>query len=429
MGRPDLAYSMGIRPTQGCRDSKMSIRFRFDWVEAPPYPDEFASRAMAELSVEAQDEMAISVRHRENGTFRNHVAVQLSGIAERLIGNWRRIICEIDDAEERKPGFESGRNLAIAGDGFVPPNLVMIPSQGKINPRRKRYQPRCAAIDFLDEGETGIECEDLEAQFRFLVEAAFERLRGEGSILDALERGRSKIDALDPEEREFCRAAALPGPFEIPNSPAAVRSRENAAYSLRGDAPAAGSAEAPPASSERLARSLREIQGVENGNDRADMRRYPHREPSAPPCEQGPARSVQSRLAVGNGRFDSDSSGSAAVPSGRTQFPSPRRRTRRGGRTRMGHRPEKRKGISARPRRLLERPGSSLLNSLATIRQNLSKASSAEFLAHAESIRRRLNDGFAEADEADNPGREFDVSSEAMRRQGRNHRLGIVAGW
>lgn len=57
----------------------MSVRSRFD--RAAPRQDEFASRTLAELSVEAQGEMAISVRYRENGIFRNHVAIPLIGVA------------------------------------------------------------------------------------------------------------------------------------------------------------------------------------------------------------------------------------------------------------------------------------------------------------------------------------------------------------
>ena len=273
----------------------MTIRSGLDRIETPPC--ESASRTTAEPCVEAQGETATSARGKENGTFRNHVAVPLIGIAERLIGNWRRIFRKIGDAKERKPGFESGYGLALASDGFILPNLVMIPSQGEINLRRKRRKPRYAGIDSLDEREIRVEFEDPEARFRFRLEAA--RLRSGSSIPDALELEWAKINALDPEERKFRRAPPGAGPFEISNSlaAAAVGCRKNAAPSLRDDASAARSAESPSALSERWARSLQELEGVENGKDRADARRNSPREPSAPPWKQDHdlARSVQHR--------------------------------------------------------------------------------------------------------------------------------------
>ena len=143
----------------------------------------------------------------------------------------------------------------------------------------------------MGEGETCVESEDPEAQFRFLTEAM--RLRNGSSTPDALEIERTKINALDPEERKLRRTPPDADPFEIANSlAAAIRFRENVAPSLRDDAPAAGGAESPSALSERWARSLQELEGIENGNDRVDARRNSPRVPSQ---DHDLARSVQRR--------------------------------------------------------------------------------------------------------------------------------------
>ena len=74
-------------------------------------------------------------------------------------------------------------------------------------------------------------------------------------------------------------------------------------------------------------------------------------------------------------------------------------------------------------------PGPSLLSSLATGRQALSRAFSDEFLAPAEAIRKRLKGGLAEAEEVDDLSDEFGVTSALIRRQVENHNLATVAGW
>lgn len=420
----------------------MSVRFQFDWFETTPSPDELACFTMAELSIEAHGEIVTSVRDREKRTCRDHVVVPLIGVVEWLVGNWWHLFHEIEDTREQKPGFESRHNLAYAGDGFVFPDLVVVPSQEGMLLRWKRYKPKHAGIEFLGDGEANVECEELEEQFRILVDAVIERLRSNGALPETLESEWKAINSLDPDEREFCRAAALLGvdPFDASDSLAAaiVKFREDIVPSLLDDALAVGNADSLPELSEWMKRSLRNLEGVESGNDWADMRPNLPRASPAPPWERGCelARSVRRRLGVGDGRFDFDSQGSLAVHSEEARPPSGRveglvAADRPACVTAPRGQAGKRFLLGRALGDYLSRsePGPSLLSSLATDRQALSRAFSAEFLAPAEAIRKRLKGGLAEAEEVDDLSDEFGVPSELIRRQVENHNLATVAGW
>ena len=422
----------------------MSVRFGFDWVEAPYSPDRLACFTMAELTIEVQGEIVTSVRDRaltgEKSPYRDYMVVPLISVVEWLVGNRWHLSCEIEDAKEQRPGFEGRHILAFASDGFVLPNLVMIPSEERMLLRWKRYKPKYADIEFLDDGEASVERKELEEQFRKLVNAVIERLRSHSAMSETLQDEWTAINSLDSGEREFCRAAALLGvdPFDTSDSVAdtIVKFCGDTAPSLRDDALAAGSADSLPGLSDWLTQSLRNLEGLEGGGDWPDIRRELPEFSSATPWERGCelARSVRRKLGIGDSRFNFE--GSLAVHSEEAQSPSTRVE---------GLVAADRPACVTVPRRwrgkrfLLGRalgdylsrsePEPALLSSLATGRQALSRAFSAEFLAPAQAIRKRLKGSLAEAEEVDDLSDEFGVSSELIRRQIENHDLAIVAGW
>lgn len=71
-------------------------------------------------------------------------------------------------------------------------------------------------------------------------------------------------------------------------------------------------------------------------------------------------------------------------------------------------------------------PGPALLSSLSTDSQAQSRAFAAEFLAPAASLRERLAGRSMEVERADDLAREFNVSSELIRRQVQNHGLAMI---
>ena len=154
----------------------MSVHFRFGWVDAGPSTDKLAQFTMATFSVDAGGATVTSVLDRRNGLYRKEVVVPLFSIAEWLVTNWWHIWYEVGDTSEQSPEYDSRHNLAFAGDGFVLPHLSMIPDSGQMHLKWTKYKPEHARIEFVDEGLHCVEQEELEPQFRELIESVLERL-------------------------------------------------------------------------------------------------------------------------------------------------------------------------------------------------------------------------------------------------------------
>ncbi len=417
----------------------MSVRFRFDWIDAGPSRDERARLTMAALAIEADGAFVTAAIDRESRIYRDHVVVPLFGVAEWLVGNWWHLLYEIEDTRERKPGFEFRHDLAFAGDGFILPSLFMAPASEKVHIRWRRYKPRYARIEFVEEGETSVGREELETQFRILVDAVLERLHGGGVSPTPLDRDWTAMNALDADEREFGRAAALLGidPFDVPDSlaKAMVALWESADPFVREDALATADADSLSCTGDWLAAAFKKVESAKSGGGWSDIRRRCAPVPGGPPWEQGYelARRVRRRLDAGDDRFNFDPEGPLALRPAVTRPPSPRiqglvapnvpacvaaPRGEAGSRFLMARALGDYVGRAA--------PGASILSSLATDRQARSRAFAAEFLAPAASLRRRLGGEPADMEKVDDLGREFGVSSLVIRRQIENHELGVI---
>ena len=178
------------------------------------------------------------------------MVVPLIHVAEWLVGNWHHIFHEIEDTGEQKSDFEARHNLAFAGDGFVLPSLTMFPVSGRMLLRWVQRQPRYTQLQFVDAGETRVQSGELEEQFGILIDAVLDKLRIEGAAFGFLGDAWEAINRLEPDEREFSRAAALLGvdPFDVDDSlaDAIVAFWEESDPSLRDDALAAASAGSLP---------------------------------------------------------------------------------------------------------------------------------------------------------------------------------------
>lgn len=125
----------------------MSVRFRFDWVDAGPSPVMLARTTMASLSIKAGGSTVTSVLDRGHRIYSDEIIVPLFHVAEWLVTNWWHLWHEVRDTGEQRPGFDARHNLAFAGGGFVLPNLTMTPTAGRMHLQWTRYKPRHARID------------------------------------------------------------------------------------------------------------------------------------------------------------------------------------------------------------------------------------------------------------------------------------------
>ena len=421
----------------------MSVRFRFDWVDVPSSPDDLARHTMAALSIEAAGATITSVLDRRSRAWRDHVVVPLFTVAEWLVGNWWHLFHEIESTGEQKSGFELRHNLAFAGDGFILPSLIMVPAPDRVHLRWRRHRPEHARIEFVDEGEASVGREELESQFRDLIDAVLERLRGTGAALESLDSEWAAVNSLDSEEREFSRAAALLGvdPFDVSDALVGeiVTFWEHADPAIREDALAAANVDSLARVGHWLSQAFDDLEAAVNGGGWEDVRRGLPRPSAVEPWRRGYdlARSVRRRLgAGGGGRFDFALGDSLVLRSHERRPPS----TRIQGlvaadapacvlapKGEAGNRFLMARALGDYVGRF--EPGPALLSALATERQAQSRAFAAELLAPSESLRRQLRGRPVEPEQVDELALEYGVSTEVIRRQMENHGLATVVSW
>ena len=426
----------------------MSFRFGFEWVEASPSSDVLAHHSMAKVTIEAGGKFVTSVVDRWRRTpqddfgARDYIIVPLFGVAEWLACNWWHIFHEIGDtAGQPKPDFEFRHDLAFAGDGFILPRLTMVAASGAVDLRWRRYKPEHANIEFIGEGAARVARNELEACFRNVIEATIARLRDRGAAPETLCEEWAAVNAVDPEEREFCRAAALLGidPFDVDDERADAIAAfwESAEPALREEALAAADADSLPEVGAWLARNLRSLANAQSGD-------WPHVRRDLPPAsherpwERGydMARSIRRQLGSEQGRYEFAGAGAPlAVQVREDPTPSPRI---------DGLVAPDAPACATKPRgpagarffaaRALgdylgrPGPGPGLLSTLATDRQAQSRAFAAEFLAPAEDLRARIGGAaFVESDDVDELAGEFGVSPVVISRQIENHGLAPIA--
>lgn len=420
----------------------MGARFRFDWVDAAPSPDELARHTMAALSIEADGATVTSVLDHPSRSLRGHVVVPLFTVAEWLVAHWWHLFHEIESTGAQKPGFESRHDLAFAGDGFILPSLTMAPARERVRLRWRRYRPAHARIEFVDEGEASVEREELESQFRDLIEAVLERLRSNGMAADALDNEWAAIHSLDGEEWEFSRAAALLGvdPFDVsdPLADEIVAFWERADPAIRDEALAAASADSLAQVGRWLSAAFEDLEEPVNDNGWAEVREALPRPSRVEPWRRGYdlARAVRGQLGAHGDRFDFTSDDSLALRPHERQTPSARiQGLVAADAPACVLAPKRESGKRFLMARALgdylgrTEPGPALLSVLATDRQARSRAFAAELLAPSESLRRQLRSGSAEPDQVDELALEYGVSTEVIRRQIENHGLAAIVSW
>lgn len=128
----------------------MSVRLEFEWVDAPPGPDWAERRTMAIFSITAGIAVVTSVLDNRSHLHRSHVVVPLLQVADWLVANWWHLWHEFEDRRQQRPGFSIRHNLANVGDGFLLPQLEIIPLSGRVELRWRRWKPHYAQIEFID---------------------------------------------------------------------------------------------------------------------------------------------------------------------------------------------------------------------------------------------------------------------------------------
>ena len=418
----------------------MTIRLDFDWVEAAPSTDSLAQATMAALTIDVEGSVVTSVLDRRSRSCRHHVVTSLGHVAQWLVGNWWRLFHEVADSRTPRPDFAEAHDFACIGEGYLLPSLTIAPTPEKMSLRWQPYRPSHSAVEFTEAGEALVGRDELEATFVSLLEAVLDRLANDPAA-ESLREEWGTIQAADEDEREFCKAAALLGrdPFATPDGVAdqIIDFWNRTASSLREDALATADGQSLGALADWLTDATRRVDGFGCGDWAVFRQELPRPSAQAPYRRgYGLARAARAQLRPGALRYDLPTSGAEAVPCVTMQPPtvgiqglvaaeSPACVVENGRETTQ--RFLRARSLGDYLGRAADAPA--ILSGLATDRQAQSRAFAAEFLAPAETLRRKLGGKRVSLDEVDDLAHEFDVSSYVVRHQIENHALAEIADW
>ena len=417
----------------------MSIQFDFEWIDVPRWPDIRSRHSMAMLRIEVNSSVVTKFIDHNDRELQDRIVVPMFSIAEWLVCNWWHMLYEVDKGEQSQD-FASRHDLAFAGDDFEFPNLTLKPMSELIQLSWCQYQSPHAGS--ASERTEYVRREDFEEQARNIIEAVLGRLREHDVDVAHLEGEWKAINDLDPEEQEFCRAAALLGadPFDMDD----VLADEVAAFweatepSLREEALTVADTDGLTKVGAWLAENLMKLEGAEAG-DWPKLRMQLPKVDRPLNWERGYelARVVRSELDTPGGRVEFSSEGPLALCPCTAKRPTARveglvaaespacivvSRGESGKRFLIARALGDFMGRSEY--------GAGLLSSMETGRQALSRAFAAEFLAPSADLRSRLHGTRVVSEKAiDDLGNEFGVSSLLIGHQIKNHRLATVAHW
>jgi hypothetical protein len=194
----------------------VSFEFRWEWEsgEGVAAPEHRATWARLEWLVNG--EYVTRVEEQRSGSSRRSIYCSLYPLAEWIAYNWWLLIADARPAASHRDGQWSGmvrHNVQSAGDGFVWPDLAIIP-QGRrslILWRRDRSPRAHSPVRYLTDGEEFVNAQELTDQLANLVDAVIGRLAEDGIHRTPLHEEWGAITSADAEERAFCIAAARLG--------------------------------------------------------------------------------------------------------------------------------------------------------------------------------------------------------------------------
>ena len=424
----------------------MTVRFEFDWFDSGSSPDRLSELTMAELRITADKRAITAVVDRLTNTYRESVIIPLFNIADWLVANWCNIRYEVADMEGQDPEFASRHNLAWAGSGFALPELTITPaSETRMQLKWVRSDLQYAQVAFLQEGSLVVEREELEAEFRKLIDAVLNRLQADAETAVAAEdlsRNWSAINNLDDRELEFSRAAALFGvdPFDVEDHVAEliIGFWNGTDASVREDALAVARGLELTSITNWLEDARRTVQAGQRSGEWPRIRQglqLPTLGPEPWTWGYETARAVREGIGANGCSIDLDN-GPLAIPYESREVPTARLHGLVGADTPQcvvaRRRQTGTRFLQARALGdFLGRPTAEfgLLSSVATDSQARARAFAAEFLAPSASLDSRISTQRVDSEQIDDLAHEFLVSSEVIRRQIQNHRIAEIISY
>ncbi|WP_146252196.1 ImmA/IrrE family metallo-endopeptidase [Streptomyces carminius] len=177
----------------------------------------------ARLEISAGGETVTRIEDLDSGSSRRSVFVPLYPLAEWISFNWWILlhnsrlsrpdaVANFDRLRLVDPGYKRN-NFRSIGDGFAWPDLVIYSAGAHTNISWRPYSSPVARwkIRYIGAGDCSVDSQDLRTELARFVDSVIVRLEECGVRGTALQNEWESITGADPEEEQYCRAAARLG--------------------------------------------------------------------------------------------------------------------------------------------------------------------------------------------------------------------------
>lgn len=206
-------------------DQELSIKWEWESAGSVKAPEHRAT--WARIEIQAGSDCVTLVEDKESGSSRRSVYCPLYPMAEWIAYNWWFLQADTRPAgwllQDYGPVSRIARSLPVAlrarhsirasGDGFAWPDLLIVPDgdQTRLVWENDQSYGSNLPIRFLTSGDCRVSSERVRHELELLVSEVLTRLSEQGVTGTTLEEEWSAVQQADPEEAEYCRAAARLG--------------------------------------------------------------------------------------------------------------------------------------------------------------------------------------------------------------------------
>lgn len=171
----------------------------------------------AQLTIRVEETVVTRVIDHRAKTTRDHLQLPLYPLAEWLVLNWWRLFYEPEAGSGTERAFIHRHSFVGAREGYAFPPLEIQSFGEQVRLRWSDKGRGHYPVEFLGDGQEWLPRQQVIEEFSELIDVVVHRLVEYDIRATVVEREWNRLRETDPEERQFCRAAASLGldPYEV----------------------------------------------------------------------------------------------------------------------------------------------------------------------------------------------------------------------
>lgn len=188
------------------------LTFDFEWIDPAEARGAELRATWARLQISLDENVITRLIDDTFRSVRNSLFLPLYPLAEWIATHWWFLFFEVETpGRSTSDQYDKRHNLRYSAEGFALPSLAIQPMGERI---RLAWQPArfvTQNLEFTASGSGYVPAFELRQVFSDFITAILGRLHEQGVEDTLLEREWDSIQAIDPQEQEFCSAVALLG--------------------------------------------------------------------------------------------------------------------------------------------------------------------------------------------------------------------------